>query len=233
MKKIYLLPNCITSINLLCGFLALLAAFHHAFEQACWYIIAAGVCDMLDGRIARLAKATSHFGIEYDSLSDLLSFGVAPACIAFVWAFEQFGKLGSAVAFLFLACGALRLARFNVGAANAQPSFQGLPIPIAAAVVMMPLLVSVRQFGIEHPDRLLSGIYASWFVITAGLMVSSIPFPSFKKLHWRSRASAGLFLVGLASISLCTIMPDVALCLLFVGYTLGGILYYLLGRATP
>ena len=126
MKKIYLVPNFVTTANMFSGFYSIIASTHGEFVTASWAIIAAGIFDMLDGRIARLAKATSQFGVEYDSLSDLLSFGVAPAILLYQWALEPYDRLGWIAAFLYLACGALRLARFNVNT-ESQPKnfFQG------------------------------------------------------------------------------------------------------------
>src|SRR4051794_37003749 len=136
MKKIYLVPNFVTTANLFCGFYSIIATLNHEYLTASWAIIAAGIFDMLDGRIARLAKATSQFGVEYDSLSDLLSFGAAPAVLLYQWTLAPFDRLGWLAAFLFLACGALRLARFNVSTVVTPKNyFQGLPIPMAAGIV--------------------------------------------------------------------------------------------------
>ncbi|HUP55894.1 MAG TPA: CDP-diacylglycerol--serine O-phosphatidyltransferase, partial [Bdellovibrionota bacterium] len=114
MRKIYIVPNIVTTANMFCGFYSIVASMKSDFSAAAWAIVAASIFDMLDGRIARLAKATSEFGVQYDSLSDLISFGVAPAILLFQWALLPFDRLGWLAAFLFTACGALRLARFNV-----------------------------------------------------------------------------------------------------------------------
>ena len=114
MRKIYIVPNIVTTGNMFCGFYSMIASIHGDYISAAWAILAAAVFDMLDGRIARLAKATSQFGVEYDSLSDLVSFGVAPAILLYQWTLQPFERLGWLAAFLYLACGALRLARFNV-----------------------------------------------------------------------------------------------------------------------
>ena len=129
MRKVYLVPNFVTTANMLCGFYSIIASIHLEFSAAAWAIVAAGIFDMLAGRIARLAKATSQFGVEYDSLSDLISFGIAPAILLYQWALEPYDRLGWLAAFLFLACGALRLARFNVNSSSLPKNyFQGLPI---------------------------------------------------------------------------------------------------------
>src|SRR3954451_22039878 len=109
MRKIYIVPNFVTTANMFCGFYSLIASIRSEFPQAAWAVIAAAIFDMLDGRIARLAKATSQFGVEYDSLSDLISFGMAPAILVYQWALEPFGRLGYLGAFLYLSCAALRL----------------------------------------------------------------------------------------------------------------------------
>src|SRR5262249_10530718 len=136
MRKIYIVPNIVTTANMFCGFFSVIASIRADFVTAAWAIVAASVFDMLDGRIARLAKATIQFGVEYDSLSDLISFGMGPGILLFEWALNPFDRLGWLAAFLFLACGALRLARFNVNVAVTPKNyFQGLPIPMAAGMI--------------------------------------------------------------------------------------------------
>ena len=171
---------------------------------------------MLDGRIARLAKATSQFGVEYDSLSDLLSFGMAPALLLYQWALSPFGRLGWAAAFLFVACGALRLARFNV-TTHALPKgyFQGLPIPMAAGVVAT--FVIFRQETGWPADWQIPVVVLSFLL--ASLMVSTIRFPSFKELNWRSRASFSYLAIGILSMILIAVRPEITLFLLISGYT--------------
>ncbi len=114
-KKNYILilPSLFTTGNLYCGFAAIIHSFNHNFEKAAYAIIIAGIFDVLDGRVARLTNSQSQFGIEYDSIADVVSFGIAPAALAYVWGLEDLGRVGWAVCFLFAACGALRLARFN------------------------------------------------------------------------------------------------------------------------
>src|SRR6476469_6712481 len=108
MRKVYLVPNFVTTANMFCGFYSIISAIHLEFVTASWAIVAAGIFDMMDGRIARLAKATSQFGVEYDSLSDLISFGVAPGVLLYQWALAPYGRLGILASFLFMTCGALR-----------------------------------------------------------------------------------------------------------------------------
>ena len=215
MRKIYLVPNFVTTANLFCGFYAIISTLHQEFVVAAWAILAAGVFDMLDGRIARMAKATSQFGVEYDSLSDLLSFGAAPAVLLYQWALEPFERLGWLAAFLFLACGALRLARFNVSSAILPKNyFQGLPIPIAAGMVATFIIfnkISAWPAGKENFVLFLTFGLAS-------LMVSTIRFPSMKEFNWRSRASFGYLLIGVLAMILIAVKPEVTLFLMGVCY---------------
>jgi len=214
MRKIYIVPNFVTTANMFCGYYSIVASIHGQFQEAAWAIMAASIFDMLDGRIARLAKATSQFGVEYDSLSDLISFGVAPAILLYQWALEPYGRLGWLATFLFVACGALRLARFNVTTAS-QPKgyFQGLPIPMAAGVVATFIVFSQAiAIGAQQNVAL---------ILTFGLaslMISTIPFPSFKELNWRSRASFGYLMVGVLAMILVAVKPEVTLFLVLVTY---------------
>lgn len=221
MRKIYLLPNFVTTANMFCGFYSMIASIHGDFIAGAWAIVAASVFDMLDGRIARMAKATSQFGVEYDSLSDLVSFGIAPAVLLYQWGLEPFGRLGWAAAFLFMACGALRLARFNVSAGvQAKNYFQGLPIPMAAGVVAT-FVIFCQALGweqMQYTMLILSFVLAS-------LMVSTIRFPSFKELHWRSRATFGYLMVGVLSMILIAAKPEITLFLLLSAYVVASLFW--------
>jgi CDP-diacylglycerol---serine O-phosphatidyltransferase len=220
MRKIYIVPNFVTTANMFCGFYSVIASMQGDFQTAAWAIMAAAVFDALDGRVARLAKATSQFGVEYDSLSDLISFGMAPAILLYQWALQPFGRLGWLAAFLFMACGALRLARFNVSA-NLLPKayFQGLPIPMGAGVVATFIIfhqtVGWPSMSADIPrDILALGLTFG----LASLMVSTIRFPSFKEFNWRSRASFGYLMVGVLAMILIAVKPEVTLFLLLSTY---------------
>jgi CDP-diacylglycerol--serine O-phosphatidyltransferase len=218
MRKIYLVPNFVTTANLFCGFYAIIATLHQEFVVAAWAIIAAGVFDMLDGRIARMAKATSQFGVEYDSLSDLLSFGAAPAVLLYQWSLEPFERLGWLAAFLFLACGALRLARFNVSSANNPKNyFQGLPIPIAAGMVATFIIFN-NTFGWPASPAVKENFVLFLTFGLASLMVSTIRFPSMKEFNWRSRASFGYLLIGVLTMILIAVKPELTLFLIGACY---------------
>src|SRR5471030_2470512 len=140
---VYILPNLLTTGNMFFGFYSMIQSLSGNFTMAAYAIIWAAVFDTLDGRVARLTRSTSKFGMEYDSLSDLVSFGVAPAILLYQWALKPFDRLGWLACFLFLACGALRLARFNVQVASIEKKyFQGLPIPMAAGIVATSVMAA-------------------------------------------------------------------------------------------
>jgi CDP-diacylglycerol--serine O-phosphatidyltransferase len=221
MRKIYIVPNFVTTANMFCGFFSVITSIQGDFVKAAWLIVAASIFDMLDGRIARLAKATSEFGVQYDSLSDLISFGLAPAILLHQWALAPFGRLGWLAAFLFLACGALRLARFNVTTHSAPKGFfQGLPIPMAAGMVAT-FIIFHNETGwplADSGDRALEALTLGMTFGLASLMVSTIRFPSFKELNWRSRASFGYLMVGVLAMILLAVRPEVTLFLILSGY---------------
>ena len=221
MRKIYLVPNFITTANMFCGFYSLICTLHRDFIPAAWALVLAGIFDMLDGRIARLAKATSQFGVEYDSLSDLVSFGVAPAILLYQWGLEPYDKVGWFVGFFFMACGALRLARFNVNNTVVPKNyFQGLPIPMAAG--MIPTLIIFHHSTGWPEDRGPVGLGLA--ICLAGLMVSTFRFSSFKEFNWRSRASFGYLMLGVICMALIAIRPDITLFVTLSVYISIGIL---------
>lgn len=223
MRKIYLVPNFVTTANMFCGFYSMIASIQGDFLVGAWAIIAASVFDMLDGRIARLARATSQFGVEYDSLSDLMSFGAAPAVLLYLWGLEPFGRLGWAAAFLFLACGALRLARFNVNSSNLPKAyFQGLPIPMAAGMVAT-FAIFCQALGWQDVQPTMLGLTFG----LSSLMVSTIRFPSFKELNWRSRASFGYLMVGVLAMILIAAKSEIALFLVLSLYVAASLVWNL------
>ena len=236
MRKIYLVPNIVTTANMFCGFYSVVLSIQGEFVQAAWTIMAAAVFDALDGRIARLAKATSQFGVEYDSLSDLISFGMAPAILTYRWALEPYGRMGWLAAFLYLACAGLRLARFNVSTASVPKGFfQGLPSP-AAAGVMANLVIfagatgwpaEVADFASRRHVALVSDL------LIASLMVSTIRFPSFKELNWKSKATFGYLVVGVLTMILIAVKPDVTIFLTLCAYVLLSMLWNVYRLARP
>jgi CDP-diacylglycerol--serine O-phosphatidyltransferase len=185
-RGIYLLPTLFTTGNLCCGFFSLIESAREHYEMAAILIIVAGVLDGLDGRIARLTGTTSEFGVEFDSLADIASFGIAPAFLAYEWALAPFHRVGWLVAFLFVACAATRLARFNIQhSASDKRFFAGLPSPAAAGVV-----ASVAFAFPEPPVQLGWSVLVGVLVAAVALlMVSRIRYRSFKGVDLRSRRS--------------------------------------------
>jgi CDP-diacylglycerol---serine O-phosphatidyltransferase len=181
----------------------------------------AAIFDLMDGRLARLTRSTSKFGAEYDSLCDLISFGMAPAVLLFLWSLQDFGRLGWLACFLFLACGALRLARFNVQAGVVEKAyFQGLPIPMAAGIVASSVL-AFHDWGIEP-----RGSKALLFMtlLLAIVMVSNFRYRSFKDLDLKQRLPFWYLVAGVLVFAVVALRPETHLFLLFLGYaTLGAI----------
>lgn len=185
-RGIYLLPNLLTTGAMFAGFYAVIAGMGGDFSAACVAIIVAMFLDGLDGRVARLTNTTSAFGAEYDSLSDMLAFGVAPALICFSWALSELGKLGWTAAFIYVACAALRLARFNVQLGSADKRFfVGLASPSAAGLVVF-MVWSFHEYAIEVTSPV--AIFAALLTVLAGiLMVINVRYYSFKDLDFRHR----------------------------------------------
>jgi CDP-diacylglycerol--serine O-phosphatidyltransferase len=179
-----LLPNLITSASLRFGFWSIVMSIQHSFERAALFIIVAGICDTLDGRIARATRSTSRFGVEYDSISDMVSFGMAPALLVYVWALQPLGNRGWLIAALFALCAALRLARFNIQTERGESRhYQGIPSTIAGGIVASTVFFT-GWLGLNPPfSRPLGLAVTTGFAILALLMVSPIPYPSWKSLH--------------------------------------------------
>jgi len=221
MKRgIYLLPNLFTTANLFCGFYGIVAAINHDFRTAAIAILVSCLFDILDGKVARLTRSNSRFGVEYDSLADLVAFGVAPAVLVYLWALEPFNRLGWAAAFLFVACGALRLARFNVQANSAPKKyFVGLPIPGAASMVATTVLFFYRMGG-SGPTKhflLLALVYILGF-----LMVSSVPYYSFKEFDGFQRMPFRTLFLIILLLSVIAAQPAIMLFTLGLVYVSSG-----------
>ncbi|EID4796734.1 CDP-diacylglycerol--serine O-phosphatidyltransferase [Campylobacter lari] len=178
-KLIYILPNLFTAASIFLGIISVIASINQNFDKALIYIILSLICDGLDGRVARATNSTSKFGVEFDSLADLIAFGVAPAMLFYMSIGYEYGRFGSLIAGLFVVFGAIRLARFNVTTGTYEPSvFIGLPIPTAA--VVSALWVSAYLYYDFLHDFSLIIICIQMFL--AFLMVSNIRYPSFKKI---------------------------------------------------
>jgi len=219
-RGIYVLPNLFTTAALFCGFFAIVQAMQGGFEQAAVAIFIAMVLDGLDGRVARLTRTQSAFGAEYDSLSDMVSFGVAPALVMYVWALKDMGRLGWIAAFIYCVGAALRLARFNTTLEVVDKRyFQGLPSPAAAALVAGFVWVVI--------DSGMAGTDVSWLaaVITvfAGVtMVSNIRYYSFKDINLRKSVPFMVVAAIALVFALMALKPEVTLFGFFVVYALSG-----------
>lgn len=221
-KGIYILPNLFTTANLFCGFFAVIRAINDDFLTASWMILLAAVFDFLDGRVARFAKAQSEFGLEYDSLVDVASFGLAPAVLMYKWALFNFGRFGWAAAFLFFACGALRLARFNVQVSDVEKKrFQGLPIPAAACCLTGYVIFYNYLFGPGTNESYL--LVVMTFVI-ALLMVSNVPYRSFKELDKKPKAHFFFLVLLVGALFVIVTVPQVMIFVLSTGYIVMGII---------
>ncbi|WP_428819004.1 CDP-diacylglycerol--serine O-phosphatidyltransferase [Microbulbifer sp. MCCC 1A16149] len=218
-KGVYLLPNLITTGALFSGFYAIIAGMGGNFEAAAIAIFAAMILDGLDGRVARMTDTQSAFGVQYDSLSDMVSFGLAPALVVFSWGLGPLGKLGWAAAFLYAACAALRLARFNTQVDTVDKGvFIGLASPTAAAIV-----ASMVWAG--HDADVGSGLAFVAALVTAAaglLMVSNFHYSSFKKLDFKGRVPFVMMLAIILVFSLVTIDPPRVLLVIAVIYTFSG-----------
>ncbi|MBB3143574.1 CDP-diacylglycerol--serine O-phosphatidyltransferase [Halomonas organivorans] len=227
-KGIYLLPNLFTTSALFSGFFAVIAAINGDFTAASIAIFIAMVLDGLDGRVARLTNTQSAFGAEFDSLSDMLSFGVAPGLVAFTWILQDVGKTGWVVAFLYVACAALRLARFNVQIGSVDKKwFIGLPSPSAAAVVA----ASVWTFHSFDADAFGFKLLMLFVVGAAGvLMVSNIRYYSFKDVDLKGPVPFVMLLAIVLGFVVISIEPSVMLLLLFGSYVASGPILALLRK---
>jgi len=221
MKKgIYVLPNLFTTASLFSGFYSMIASMKGLFEVAAIAILVAAVLDALDGRIARMTNTTSKFGAEYDSLADLVSFGVAPALLAYTWSLQDFGRWGWVAAFLFITCGALRLARFNIqiGIIDSRV-FNGLPIPGAAAVVATGVLIYYKLGGVGHFNHVL--VLISVLVLSL-FMVSNIKYYSFKDLNFFAKKPFMSFVLIICILVVVIAEPQIMIFTFIAGYSLSG-----------
>ncbi len=217
-KSIYILPNLFTSMNLFCGYYSILSAVQLRFVDAAIAILIGAVFDLLDGKIARATNTTSKFGVEYDSLADLVTFGLAPALLMVLWVLEPMGRPGWLAGFLFMTCGALRLARFNTNASS-SPDFEGLPIPAAAAMIVSVVLFFSRlEIGPEpYKVIMLVMMFALSFC-----MVSSFCYKSFKNVSlFKSMTFNKLVGLILIFVAIAT-EPYVLLFVLFLIYVVSG-----------
>jgi CDP-diacylglycerol--serine O-phosphatidyltransferase len=239
-KGIYILPSLFTCANMTFGILSVMSSIEGHFMRAAWTLVFALGCDILDGKVARMTHTTTHFGLELDSLSDLVSFGIAPSIMIYQLSLKNMGRIGIAIAVLFILCSALRLARFNVMAQNDVPleNFMGLPTP-ASAGILVSFVLSYELLGPEgyalnfRTIGLLQQQMPVFFklmpvvvVVLSFLMVSNVPYYSFKHMKF-SRFAALRFLVAvIVLVLLIAVYPQNIFFIIFTVYTLSGILMF-------
>ncbi|MDD1622012.1 MAG: CDP-diacylglycerol--serine O-phosphatidyltransferase [Methylococcaceae bacterium] len=219
-RGIYLLPNLFTTGAMFAGFYAITSAINGHFETAAIAIFVAMVLDGLDGRVARLTNTQSEFGVQYDSLSDMVSFGVAPAVVMYLWILSTMGQLGLFAAFVHMAGGALRLARFNTQVETADKRyFQGLPSPAAAAIPAGGLWFCIENgYDVENFKYLV--LVAT--ITTGLLMVSNFRYSSFKEIDFKNKVPFIFTIIAMLVISFVMAQPQRMLFLLFVAYAASG-----------
>lgn len=237
--KIYLLPNLMTAGNLLCGFLAILTIFDatllhgtdpvtalNKYQTSLFLILGAFVFDMLDGRVARMGGFESPFGIQFDSLADLISFGIAPALLMVKIVLNDYNRFGWFVAFIYLLCGALRLARFNCIAATGDKvqmkDFMGLPIPAAAGMVAsVTLFLLWLEEGAKQPG--IWRVALPWIMLFLSMMMfSNFKYPSFKSVNWRTQYTIPKLAILVILIALMVMYYYVAPAIAFMIYLFYG-----------
>ncbi len=215
MRRITLLPHIFTTGNLFSGFFALVAALSGKITVASWAIFLAMLCDILDGRLARLTSSVTRFGMEYDSLCDMVSFGVAPGLLAYEFALKPYGRYGWLAAFVYVACTALRLARFNVEEPGPRAYFKGLPSPAAAGLIA-PTIIFLNRIGAVFPVKHIALLLMIYLV--SFLMISPLPYPSFKVLRFRESQLTYLLPLMILAFAIIALEPRITLFVLFILY---------------
>ncbi len=219
-KGIYILPNLFTTGSLFAGFYSMVAGVNGDYRTAAIWVFAALICDGLDGKVARATGTTSKFGVEYDSLADLVAFGVAPGLLMYFWALKPFGRLGWLAAFLFVVCGALRLARFNVQVETVESKrFVGLPIPAAACMVSSTVLL-FHHMGWPSSYKKLAILILIYLL--AFLMVSSVKYYSFKDPEMIKKQPFGFLVLAVLLLIIIAAEPAIMMFVLFICYALSG-----------
>lgn len=220
-NPLFILPNLFTAGSIFLGVLSVIYASKGKYEIACWLILISMILDGFDGRVARLTNTASKFGVEFDSLADVVAFGVAPAMLLYFYIGMDYGRLGMCVSAIFVIFGAVRLARFNITSSSEPNFFIGLPIPSAAVILMLWVLIDlkygfIKAYGYEY--IMLGGSF-----IISILMVSNIRYPSFKKIGWNFKS----FIAVILLLSIIYIYPQETLCILMSGYVIYGIMRWI------
>jgi CDP-diacylglycerol--serine O-phosphatidyltransferase len=245
--RIYLLPNLMTAGNLFCGFAAVLNVLDAVITQraggnpaenihvAIWFILGACIFDLLDGRLARLGGNESAFGREFDSLADIVSFGVAPALLAFHIVLRDFDRYGWLIAFVYLACGALRLARFNCVAAQQREDtpkdFEGFPIPAAAGLIASLTLLMLWLDAGQREIGPWKFALPPLMLFLSFMMFSKVRYPSFKAVNWRTRSSIPKFIAIIVVLIFTAMNYEWMPATLFIAYLLYGMARPLISQA--
>ena len=217
-KGVYIVPNLVTTGSLFAGFYGIVATINGDYRTASWFILVSGIFDALDGKVARLTGTTSRFGIEYDSLADLVAFGVAPALLIYNWALRPYGKIGWLAAFLYVVCGALRLARFNVQVPFVESRrFVGLPIPAAASTLSSCVLL-FYYLGGSGTVKMVSVLILIYLL--AFLMISNFPYVSFKDPELLKRRPFAFLVLAIVAIIVIVARPEIFIFTIFVVYML-------------
>jgi len=221
-KGIYVLPNTLTLCSMLLGFYSILSSLQGNYEHAAGAILFATIFDGLDGWVARLTNSTTKFGIELDSLSDLVSFGVAPAVMMYKWALAPFGRIGWAAAFWFMACGALRLARYNVQMGSTESkSFTGMPIPGAAGIVASLVLFYHEVSDVALGKNIFILVLT---ILLAFLMVSTLKYHGAKEINFKQRKPFWILVAFVLVVAIVIIHPQISLFIFAMIYLIGGII---------
>jgi len=219
VKLIYILPNLFTALSVFFGMMSVIASSQGKFEKAFIYIILSFIADGLDGRVARMTNTQSKFGLEFDSLADIVAFGVAPAMMLFFSIGHNYGKFGALITGLFVVFGAIRLARFNVTTENNDPNvFIGLPIPTAAAVLASFIMLNLQTNQIANIPLLIGALGLGI------LMVSNVRFPSFKKVDVQKNAKLKVLVIIIILASFLYLYPIVTLALVLGSYVTYGVI---------
>jgi len=218
---VYLLPNLFTAASIFTAVISITAAINGNFEKSVWLIFLSLLFDGIDGRIARLTHTTSKFGVEFDSLADIVAFGVAPAMLLYFYVGHEYGRFGTLVMALFIIFGAIRLARFNVSVANVDPTvFIGVPIPTAAVFISIWVLMFLRYDSLnEYSWVLLLGT-----LLTSILMVSNIRYPSFKKINLKKPMLTKILILLISFASLLYLYPVEGFAIMITSYILWGVI---------
>lgn len=219
-RGIYILPNLITAGSLFAGFYSMVETLSGNYASAAIWIFISAICDGLDGKVARLTGTTSQFGVEFDSLADLVAFGVTPGLLMYSWALKPFGRLGWLAAFLFVVCGALRLARFNVQVNTVESKrFVGLPIPAAASMVASTVLL-FTHFGWPSSYKRLAIV--ALIYLLAFLMVSNIKYYSFKDPELIKRQPFGFLVLAVMLLIIIAAKPAIMVFAIMLCYVMSG-----------